>query len=140
MKQVLSGTCKSHLGDLETGKATAAASLMCVRCAQCGCSQEPLWHRLLLPAPLDFRLLIAVVVASLLAGTVATLHLLDDLTGAALLFLHREKQPWEERGRGIKIEFTSLSTLGCYCTEEMPETVFRKVLLELELIQLHQHV
>lgn len=28
MKEVLSGTCKSHLGDLEIGMATAASSLM----------------------------------------------------------------------------------------------------------------
>lgn len=70
--------------------------------------------------------------ASLLAETVTTFLLLDDLTDVAFFFTKRESDLQKERKRK---RWKNCFCLCLYCTEEMPETVFRKVLLELEVIQ-----
>lgn len=73
-------------------------------------------------------------IVSLLGGTITTFHLLDDLTDVALFFTKRETDLQEERKRNRK-RWKSCFHLCLYCTEGMPEAVFRKVLLELEVIQ-----
>ena len=77
-------------------------------------------------------------VMSLSEGTVTILHLLDDLTDDVLLFTKRDIEIQKKGKRNIKRCKKRFYPL-LYCTEEMPEMVLRKVLLELETIPLRQY-
>lgn len=105
MKQVLSGTGKCRVGDLEFGMATAASSLMCLVlalvCFVWIFSKSFISY---FAASCSVRLQIInchgsfMATVSLLAETVITFHLLDDLTDVAL---HCTKT---SRKRGREIE------------------------------------